>query len=41
MTTCILIFLRSGGFSWRWPVLWLALLAMAVSLQLTVVFHIL
>lgn len=28
------------GLSWRWPALWFALLAIAVTLQLTVVFHV-
>ena len=40
MSVHIVICLKSGGFSWRWPTLWLALLVIAVSLQLTVVFHV-
>jgi len=40
MSVHIVIRLRSAGFSWRWPALWLALLGVAVSLQLTIVFHV-
>lgn len=32
---------RRAGFSWRWQALWFGLLAVAVTLQLTVVFHLL
>jgi hypothetical protein len=41
MGTTIVLRLRSTGFPWRWPVLWFVLLSIAVTLQLTIVFHIL
>ncbi len=42
LTMCVIIYLRLAqiGLSWRWKALWFTLLACAVSLQLTVVFHI-
>jgi len=39
MSVHIVLRMESAGFSWRWPALWLALLCIAVGLQLTVVFH--
>lgn len=41
MIASAIIRLKAIGLSWRWPTLWLALLAVAVGLQLTVVFNIL
>ncbi len=40
MAAYLVISLRAGGFSWRWQASWFALLATAVTLQLTVIFKI-
>lgn len=39
MSICILIGLPRIALSWHWGALWFILLAIAVSLQITVVFH--
>lgn len=39
MSIAILIGLPRIGLSWHWRALWFTLLAIAVSLQITVVFH--
>ncbi|GAA5119784.1 hypothetical protein JIN84_21275 [Luteolibacter yonseiensis] len=41
MGTTVVIRLKAAGFAWRWPALWFLLLSVAVTLQLTIVFHIL
>lgn len=41
MAISIVVRLRSAGFPWQWPVLWFLILFVAVTLQLTIVFHIL
>ncbi|MES2922691.1 MAG: hypothetical protein V4819_14150 [Verrucomicrobiota bacterium] len=41
MTVNLFLRQRATGLSWRWFALWLALLGIAVGLQLTVVFHLL
>jgi hypothetical protein len=39
MSIAILIGLSRIGLSWHWRALWFCLLAIAVSLQITIVFH--
>lgn len=41
MGISIVLHLKSIGFPWQWQALWFFLLSIAVTLQLTVVFHLL
>lgn len=41
MGITIILALKSIGFPWQWSALWFFLLSIAVTLQLTIVFHIL
>ena len=40
MAVTVVIRLKSTGFPWQWFALWFLLLSIAVTLQLTIVFHI-
>lgn len=41
MGVTVVLRLKEAGFTWQWSALWFLLLAIAVTLQLTIVFHIL